>query len=172
MKFIDLHEDIAYSSMYRDVIHGNEQSGIDMLKSFPGSIIFSVVFPHVNMQYGNAYGTSIPNITLAYQEFSYYREISEKYGINILRGREGIDKGINFLISMEGTDIINRPEDISLFYSMGLRNLGLTWKKGIRRLLVIDKGKVSGIITSRDILKFFSEYVSDMVEIASKFGIR
>ena len=45
-------------------------------------------------------------------------------------------------------------------------------KKGIRRLLVIDKGKISGIITSRDILKFFSEYVSNMVEIASKFGIR
>jgi len=45
-------------------------------------------------------------------------------------------------------------------------------KKGIRRLLVIDDNKLSGIITSRDILKFFSEYVSDMVEIASKFGIR
>ena len=38
MKFIDLHEDIAYSSMYRDVIHGHEQSSIDMLKHFPGSI--------------------------------------------------------------------------------------------------------------------------------------
>jgi CBS domain-containing protein len=45
-------------------------------------------------------------------------------------------------------------------------------KKGIRRLLVIDNNKVAGIITSRDILKFFSEYVSNMVEIASKFGIR
>jgi CBS domain-containing protein len=45
-------------------------------------------------------------------------------------------------------------------------------QKGIRRLLVIDDNKLSGIITSRDILKFFSEYVSDMVEIASKFGIR
>ena len=45
-------------------------------------------------------------------------------------------------------------------------------KNGIRRLLVIDDGELSGIITSRDILKFFSDYVSDMVEIASKFGIR
>ncbi|WP_337861193.1 CBS domain-containing protein [Ferroplasma sp.] len=44
--------------------------------------------------------------------------------------------------------------------------------KGIRRLIVVDNNKLSGIITSRDILKFFSEYVSDMVEIASKFGIR
>lgn len=45
-------------------------------------------------------------------------------------------------------------------------------KKSIRRLLVIDNGKLSGVITSRDILKFFDEYVSDIVEIASKFGIR
>jgi CBS domain-containing protein len=44
--------------------------------------------------------------------------------------------------------------------------------KGIRRLLVVDNNKLSGIITSRDILKFFSDYVSDMVDIASKFGIR
>ena len=45
-------------------------------------------------------------------------------------------------------------------------------KKAIRRLLVIDNNKLSGIITSRDIIKFFNEYVEDMVEIASKFGTR
>ncbi|WP_276922626.1 dipeptidase [Ferroplasma acidiphilum] len=127
MKFIDLHEDIAYSSMYRDVIHGTGQSGIDMLKRFPGSIIFSVVFPHVNMQYGEEYGTSIPNTTLAYQQFNYYREISKKYGINLIEGNKPVDSELNFLLSMEGTDILNRPEDIEMFHSMGLRNIGLTW---------------------------------------------
>ena len=43
---------------------------------------------------------------------------------------------------------------------------------GIRRLLVVDNGKLIGIITSRDILKYFRDYVMDVVEIASKFGIR
>ncbi len=161
MKFIDLHEDIAYSSMYRDVIHGNEQSGIDMLKAFPGSIIFSVVFPHVNMQYGNVYGTSIPNITLAYQQFSYYRELSEKYGINILRDREGIDKGINFLISMEGTDIVNRPEDIGLFYSMGLRNLGLTWN--------YDTKFASSCYSKKDY--GLTGYGEDLIKLCNSHGI-
>ena len=53
MKFIDLHEDIAYSSMYGDVIHGKGQSGIDMLKRFPGSIIFSVVASFILFQIFN-----------------------------------------------------------------------------------------------------------------------
>jgi membrane dipeptidase len=127
MKFIDLHEDIAYSSMYSDVIHGSGQSGIDMLKKFPGSVIFSIVFPHVSMQNGEEFSKSIPNTTLAYQQFNYYSEICKKYNINIVKENKFIDSGINFLISMEGTDIINMPEDVSLFYSMGLRNLGLTW---------------------------------------------
>jgi hypothetical protein len=78
MKFIDLHEDIAYSSMYRDVVHGTEQSSVDMLKGFPGSIVFPVVFPHVNMRSGEAHGISIPNVTLAYQQFSYYKSIYQK----------------------------------------------------------------------------------------------
>ena len=123
MKFIDLHEDIAYSSMYGDVIHGKGQSGIDMLKRFPGSIIFSVVFPHVNMQYGEEYGTSIPNTTLAYQQLNYYREISKKYGINLIEGNKPEDSELNFLLSMEGTDILNRPEDIEMFHSMVFQNL-------------------------------------------------
>ncbi len=44
--------------------------------------------------------------------------------------------------------------------------------KGIRRLLVINDNKLAGIITSRDILKYFRDYVMDVVEIASKFGIK
>ena len=42
----------------------------------------------------------------------------------------------------------------------------------IRRLPVIDVNKLAGVITSRDVIKFFNEYVTTMVDIASKFGIR
>ncbi|MEM0140084.1 MAG: CBS domain-containing protein [Ferroplasma sp.] len=44
-------------------------------------------------------------------------------------------------------------------------------KNSIRRLLVIDDGELRGVITARDILKFFDDYVSNIVEIAAKFGI-
>ncbi len=45
-------------------------------------------------------------------------------------------------------------------------------EKSIRRLPVIDVNKLVGVITSRDVLKFFDDYVTTMVDIASKFGIR
>ncbi len=43
-------------------------------------------------------------------------------------------------------------------------------KNKIRRLPVMDKGKMVGVITSRDILGIFSDYVDNVTEIASKFG--
>jgi len=161
MKFIDLHEDIAYSSMYRDVVHGLEQSGVDMLKKFPGSIILSVVFPHVSMQYGNKYSKSIPNTTLAYQQFNYYGEICKKYDVNMVKENKFKDEGINFLISMEGTDIINMPEDIAIFYSMGLRNLGLTWNYDTKFASSCYSKKDYGLTGSGE----------EIVKLCNSFGI-
>ena len=43
-------------------------------------------------------------------------------------------------------------------------------KNKIRRLPVMDKGKMVGVITSRDILGIYSDYVDNVTEIASKFG--
>ncbi len=126
MKFIDLHEDIAYSSMYRDVIHGNLQSSIDMLRKYSGSIVFSVVFPFVYMETGIENEKSIPDISLAYEQLRYYKTIAEKYDINIMKTPE-TKNGLNFLISMEGTDVLNTPEDILIFHDLSLRNLGLAW---------------------------------------------
>lgn len=160
MKFIDLHEDIAYSSMYKDVIHGNEQSSVDMLKKFPGSIIFSVVFPHVNMRSGEEFGKSIPNVTLAYQQFNYYRMIAEKFGINIMDSAKA-ENGLNFLISMEGTDILNTPEDVLLFKAMGLRNMGLTWN--------YDTKFASSCYSRKDY--GLTGYGEQLVEICNSSGI-
>ena len=160
MKFIDLHEDIAYSSMYKDVVHGNDQSSVDMLKKFPGSIIFSVVFPHVNMRSGDEFGKSIPNLTLAYQQFGYYRMIAEKFGINIMDSAKP-GNTLNFLISMEGTDILNTPEDVLLFKSLGLRNMGLTWN--------YDTKFASSCYSRKDY--GLTGYGEQLVEICNSSGI-
>ena len=48
MKLIDLHEDLAYSNqMGIDVINGDHQSSIKMLKEFD-SLVFASIFPHVD----------------------------------------------------------------------------------------------------------------------------
>ncbi|WP_337860473.1 dipeptidase [Ferroplasma sp.] len=161
MKFIDLHEDIAYSAMYRDVVHGKEQSSIDMLTKFPGSIVFSVVFPHINMNYGNEYGQSVPNITLAYQQFGYYLALSRMKHINLMESKNSNGTGLNSLISMEGTDIINMPEDVELFYSMGLRNLGLVWNYDTKFAASCYSKKDYGI----------TGYGEEIIKICNELGI-
>jgi IMP dehydrogenase len=44
-------------------------------------------------------------------------------------------------------------------------------KNGIRRILVGKDGKYSGIITSRDILRIFEDYVENVENIAGKYGL-
>jgi IMP dehydrogenase len=44
-------------------------------------------------------------------------------------------------------------------------------KNGIRRILVGKDGKYKGIITSRDILRIFEDYVENVENIAGKYGL-
>ncbi len=112
--------------------------------------------------------------------------MSEKHNGYVIVGSNNIPKGI-----VTEWDFINKvvsknlnPEKVKLKEIMTSpltyvkpdtpmdRVADLMANKGIRRLLVIDNDKLTGIITSRDVLKYFREYVMDVVEIASKFGIR
>ena len=43
-------------------------------------------------------------------------------------------------------------------------------EKGIRRLLVGSNGKYLGIITSKDIIRIFDDYMDNVEELAEKFG--
>ncbi len=160
MKFIDIHEDIAYSSMYRDVIHGNLQSSVDMLKNYPGSIVFSVVFPFVFMESGIEHERSIPDITLAYEQFRYYNKVAAQYGINIMKSPKS-KNGLNFLISMEGTDVLSIPEDILIFKELGLRNLGLVWN--------FDTKYASSCYSKWDY--GLTGYGEELIELCNKNGI-
>jgi IMP dehydrogenase len=40
----------------------------------------------------------------------------------------------------------------------------------IRRLAVVDSGKIVGIVTSKDILRIFNDYMDNLTEVVSKFG--
>ena len=43
-------------------------------------------------------------------------------------------------------------------------------EQGIRRLLVGSNGKYLGIITSKDIIRIFDDYMDNVEEVAEKFG--
>ncbi len=112
--------------------------------------------------------------------------MSEKHNGYVIVGSDNVPEGI-----VTEWDFINKvvskkidPEKIKL---KDIMTSPLTYVKtdtpmdkvadlmannGIRRLLVVNNDKLVGIITSRDILKYFRDYVMDVVDIASKFGIR
>ena len=124
MDFVDLHEDIAFSSFYSEVIHKTEQSNIDLLKNF-NSIIFSVVFPHISINYDNV--KTVPEFSVMIEQFKFYKYLEKNFNTNIIKKYDDINNGLNFLISMEGTDVMNNPDDIYILHDLGLRNLGFTW---------------------------------------------
>ncbi|MHB8372144.1 MAG: CBS domain-containing protein [Thermoplasmataceae archaeon] len=43
-------------------------------------------------------------------------------------------------------------------------------ERGIRRMLVGSNGKYLGIITSKDIIRIFDDYMDNVEEVAEKFG--
>ncbi|MGC8608662.1 MAG: cyclic nucleotide-binding/CBS domain-containing protein [Thermoplasmata archaeon] len=44
-------------------------------------------------------------------------------------------------------------------------------KNGIRRLPVMENGKLIGVVTSRDILRVFKDYMDSISDIIARFGI-
>ncbi len=42
--------------------------------------------------------------------------------------------------------------------------------RNIRRLPVVDNGRIVGVITSKDILRIFKDYMDNITEVVSKFG--
>jgi signal-transduction protein with cAMP-binding, CBS, and nucleotidyltransferase domain len=40
----------------------------------------------------------------------------------------------------------------------------------IRRMAVVEGGKIVGIVTSKDILRIFNDYMDNITEVVSKFG--
>lgn len=44
-------------------------------------------------------------------------------------------------------------------------------EKGVRRLIVLDNGSVVGVITSKDILKIFKQYVDRISSIVARFSL-
>ncbi|MEM0158586.1 MAG: CBS domain-containing protein [Thermoplasmataceae archaeon] len=43
-------------------------------------------------------------------------------------------------------------------------------KNGVRRLPVVENGKLIGVITSRDVLRIFKDYMDNLSDVIARFG--
>ena len=137
MEFVDMHEDIAFSSMREDIIDKSGQSSINKLLTFDRATVFSVIFPHIvslnekpsilSEKYGFKQEATYPKFGIMMDQFKFYHFLERNYNVRIIKNFDDIKSGLNFLISMEGTDVLDQPDDLYILKDLGLRALGLTW---------------------------------------------
>lgn len=138
MRFIDLHEDLAFSSQNMNVISGSSQSSIEQLRKIGDSIVFGVVYPHVfgwkyqrkkkSAKIKTIERTTYPSFRTAIDQIKFYGEIGRYLKIPLIRkASEIVLDGLSLLISLEGTDVLNDPSDAYILKDLGVRCIGLTW---------------------------------------------
>ncbi len=127
---VDLHEDFAYANQIgKDIIHGKEQSSIEMLNTVDNNvIIFSSVFPHIDVLSERKNGSSSFSFNILLSQVKTYYYLERSGYVNIIRKREDLKKpGIKFLLSLEGTDSLKDYDDLYILKELHFLNLGLTW---------------------------------------------
>ena len=171
---IDLHEDFAYSiQIGKDVIHGKEQSSIEMLNLVDNDvIIFSSVFPHVDAlserskelssRYGFNTNSSNFSFDLLLSQVKDYYYLERAGYVRIIKNREDLKKpGIKFLISLEGTDVLKDYEDLYILKELHFLNLGLTWNYDTKFASSCFSKKDYGLTSEGE----------ELVKLANKLGI-
>ena len=131
MRFVDMHQDLAFSSMKANVVSGPGQSSISALREYESCIIFGSIFPHIPdiTDKVGIYGLSTkPSRDLLISQMIFYGNLCRKESLGHVRRASDLDsQGVNLLMALEGTDSLISLDDIDLLYSMGVRSLGLTW---------------------------------------------
>jgi membrane dipeptidase len=172
--FIDLHEDFAYANqMGRDIIHGKDQSSIEMLKNVDSNvIIFSSIFPHIDVinersaELSSKYGFPIKSSNFSFDillsQLKVYYYLERAGYVSIVRSKEDLKKpGIKFLLSLEGTDALKEYEDIYILKELNVFNLGLTWNYDTKFASSCFSKKDYGLTAEGE----------ELVKLANKLGI-
>jgi membrane dipeptidase len=189
-RIIDLHEDVAYFFQSASSEHVKDfdkdlpdrHADIPKYKKAGIKMIFSAVFPAIRtwdpfkekmMQnlYGRE-GSAIVSLfagrdNLLEQIKIYYRlERFFKDHIKIVSDRADIEnldreEKIMFLISLEGADLLNDPEDLELLFRLGIRSLAVTWN--------YDNKFGSSCTSRRDY--GLTAYGEALVEEANRLGV-
>ena len=172
MRFIDLHEDIAFSSHHIDIVNVAEQSNIVSLRRLGDVLVFAAIFPHVytwdervadqSTNYKFPSQSSAPMLQLLLEQFKFYDYLSRSQGIPIVRRKSDIQSpSLKFLVSIEGTDALTDPNDAYILKDLGLRCMGLTWNYDTKFAASCMSRKDYGL----------TGYGEDLVELCNRLGI-
>ena len=149
---VDLHEDIGYYYLMGgadiEPFHENvsgRQADIPKYRKVGMKLVLGSIFPFVGglntrkigaMQ--KMYGAWSPSSSLAsprdiaVELVKIYYALEELYpkALKIVRTREDIEslgKATGIVMHIEGCEALGEPEDLRIFYNLGVRSVGLTW---------------------------------------------
>ncbi len=131
MRLVDMHQDLAFSSMRMDVFQKAEQSNISMLRDLESCVIFGSIFPHIPLvtgQQGDASMVTTPSRDMLLNQILFYRKMCRDESLGHVTFRANLENpGINILFALEGTDSLIANSDIDMLHTLGVRSCGLTW---------------------------------------------
>ncbi|WP_126451383.1 dipeptidase [Sulfodiicoccus acidiphilus] len=139
MRFVDLHQDFAFSSFAgRDVIGGNVQSSLKSLSSFQEVVVFGSLFPHVYTDdergealtafYTTPNQATFSSADLLWAGIRFYLYLERSGKACLVRSLSDVNgDGVRILLSLEGTDVLRDPLDLYPLWELGVRAVGLTW---------------------------------------------
>jgi len=147
---VDLHEDVGYyymrdgSEPFDKDVRGR-QADLAKYEKVGMKLILGSVFPllgSLNLRkiaaMGRMYGAWDHSFALvsprdvAFEQVKIYYSLEEMYpkSLKIIRAKDDIESlegRTGIILHMEGCEALGEPEDLRLFYNLGLRSVGLTW---------------------------------------------
>ena len=150
---VDLHEDIGYHFMmggaaevrpFDEDVTGRH-ADIPKYSKVGMKLVFGSIFPLVGSlnpekieAMKQMYGSWSPSSALAsprdlaIEMVKVYYGLEELYpkSLKIVRTKEdieGLEERVGILLHIEGCEALGEPEDLRIFYNLGVRSVGLTW---------------------------------------------
>ncbi|MEL9991664.1 MAG: membrane dipeptidase [Thermoproteus sp.] len=160
----DLHEDISYYYFVErksefDVDEAGRQSDLPKLKRAEVDLVFASIFP---IRYSSLGASPAGSKETSLEMFKIIYRLATRHEITIVERAADLNRsGLKFLISLEGADALDEPEDLLLYYRLGLRAVGITWN--------LDNKYGASCMTKRDY--GLTAYGVELVELANRLGV-
>ena len=150
---VDLHEDIGYYYLMAgqsdvepfDLDVKGRHADIPKYEKVGMKLVLGSIYPMIetlNMRkiramqelYGTWSPSAIPasarDVAIAMGKIYYSLEEMNPKALKIVRTREDIESlgaKTGIILHLEGTEALGEPEDLKVFFNLGVRSLGLTW---------------------------------------------
>lgn len=150
---VDLHEDVGYHFLMGGAAHvrpfsedtQGRHADIPKYRKSGMRLVLGSIFPlvgSINLRKMDAmermYGNWSPSSALASPRDVAIELVKVYYGLEdlypddlkIVRTKddiEGLGKRVGIVLHIEGGEALGEPEDLRIFYNLGVRSIGLTW---------------------------------------------